>query len=258
MLQHPHPRPTQASQAARHGPRFRRAQRQSPGRRTRPWPMAGLAARPRGSRTRRPATDLQAPQRPPAPSRGLYRGCRLPGFPTPRQSPLPATGARQMDRRQTEPDRHWSLRRRQIMGSPARSARRPAATTSPFSTSAFPGCSPSSKQGAPTDATPACSVLSPRPISSSSTIGDPTASAPISDATSWKSSRTDTKNAAILITSQLPVDKWHDVIGEPTFADAILDRIVHNAHRINLDGPSMRKTIAENFNANDVDHAERK
>ena len=50
------------------------------------------------------------------------------------------------------------------------------------------------------------------------------------------------QNAAILITSQLPVDKWHDVIGEPTFADAILDRIVHNAHRINLDGPSMRKT----------------
>ena len=77
--------------------------------------MAGLVARPRGSRTRRPATDLQAPQRPPAPSRRLYRGCRLPGFPTPRQSPLPATGARQMDRRQTEPDRHWSLRRRQIM-----------------------------------------------------------------------------------------------------------------------------------------------
>ena len=66
------------------------------------------------------------------------------------------------------------------------------------------------------------------------------------------------QNAATLITSQLPVDKWHDVIGEPTFADAILDRIVHNAHRINLDGPSMRKTIAENFNANDVDHAERK
>ena len=66
------------------------------------------------------------------------------------------------------------------------------------------------------------------------------------------------QNAATLITSQLPVDKWHGVIGEPTFADAILDRIVHNAHRINLDGPSMRKTTAENFNANDVDHAERK
>jgi len=47
---------------------------------------------------------------------------------------------------------------------------------------------------------------------------------------------------SILITSQLPVDAWHDVIGEPTFADAILDRIVHNAYRLNLDGQSMRKT----------------
>jgi len=47
---------------------------------------------------------------------------------------------------------------------------------------------------------------------------------------------------SILLTSQLPVDAWHDVIGEPTFADAILDRLVHNAHRLPLDGPSMRKT----------------
>ena len=47
-----------------------------------------------------------------------------------------------------------------------------------------------------------------------------------------------------LITSQLPVDKWHEVIGEPTFADAILDRIVHNAYRLKLDGPSIRKTKA--------------
>ena len=38
----------------------------------------------------------------------------------------------------------------------------------------------------------------------------------------------------------------------------IIDRIVHNSHRINLHGPSMRKTITENFTANDVDHAERK
>lgn len=37
----------------------------------------------------------------------------------------------------------------------------------------------------------------------------------------------------------------HDVIGEPTFADAILDRIVHNAYRIELEGASMRKTIAK-------------
>jgi DNA replication protein DnaC len=51
-------------------------------------------------------------------------------------------------------------------------------------------------------------------------------------------------NSSTLITSQLPLDKWHDIIGEPTFADAILDRIVHNAYRLELDGPSMRKLKA--------------
>jgi DNA replication protein DnaC len=49
---------------------------------------------------------------------------------------------------------------------------------------------------------------------------------------------------SMLITSQLPIDKWHDVIGEPTFADAILDRLVHNAYRLDLDGESLRKTKA--------------
>jgi DNA replication protein DnaC len=52
-----------------------------------------------------------------------------------------------------------------------------------------------------------------------------------------------------LITSQLPTDTWHEVIGEPTFADAILDRIVHNAHRLTLDGPSMRKIQAAELEA---------
>jgi len=49
-------------------------------------------------------------------------------------------------------------------------------------------------------------------------------------------------SASTIITSQLPVEAWHDIIDEPTFADAILDRIVHNAHRLSLDGHSMRKT----------------
>ena len=44
-----------------------------------------------------------------------------------------------------------------------------------------------------------------------------------------------------LITSQLPVDHWHEIIDNPTLADAILDRLVHNAYRINLKGESMRK-----------------
>ena len=46
---------------------------------------------------------------------------------------------------------------------------------------------------------------------------------------------------ATVITSQLPVEKWYDVIADPTFADAILDRLVHSSHRVPLDGPSMRK-----------------
>jgi DNA replication protein DnaC len=61
-----------------------------------------------------------------------------------------------------------------------------------------------------------------------------------------------------MITSQLPIKAWHDVIGEPTFADAILDRVrhclsdqwrsngsLHNAYRLELEGASLRKTITK-------------
>ena len=44
-----------------------------------------------------------------------------------------------------------------------------------------------------------------------------------------------------MITSQLPVDRWHEIIGDPTYADAILDRLIHNAHRIELTGESLRR-----------------
>lgn len=44
-----------------------------------------------------------------------------------------------------------------------------------------------------------------------------------------------------LVTSQLPIEHWHEQIGDPTLADAILDRLVHNAHKIQLKGGSMRK-----------------
>ena len=40
------------------------------------------------------------------------------------------------------------------------------------------------------------------------------------------------RRGATLITSQIPVDRWHDLIGKPTLVDAILDRIIHNAHRL--------------------------
>ena len=48
-------------------------------------------------------------------------------------------------------------------------------------------------------------------------------------------------NRSTIITSQVPVTEWHDVIGEQTIADAILDRVVHNAHRMELEGESLRK-----------------
>ena len=48
-----------------------------------------------------------------------------------------------------------------------------------------------------------------------------------------------------LVTSQLSVDHWHEVIGDPTLADAILDRLIHNAYRVNLKGDSMRKRNAK-------------
>jgi DNA replication protein DnaC len=47
-----------------------------------------------------------------------------------------------------------------------------------------------------------------------------------------------------LLAGQLPVSHWHDGIGDPTLADAICDRLVHNAHKITLKGPSLRKTRA--------------
>jgi len=48
-----------------------------------------------------------------------------------------------------------------------------------------------------------------------------------------------------LVTSQLPVDRWHEIIGDPTYADAIMDRLVHNAHRIELTGESLRRARAK-------------
>jgi DNA replication protein DnaC len=47
-----------------------------------------------------------------------------------------------------------------------------------------------------------------------------------------------------IVTSQLPIDHWHAAIGDATLADAILDRLVHNAHQINLNGDSLRKKRA--------------
>jgi DNA replication protein DnaC len=51
--------------------------------------------------------------------------------------------------------------------------------------------------------------------------------------------------AATIISGQLPHSAWHDLFPDPTLADAILDRIIHNAYKYNISGDSMRKVLAE-------------
>ena len=53
------------------------------------------------------------------------------------------------------------------------------------------------------------------------------------------------ERGSTIVTSQLPVDHWHEVIGDPTIADAVLDWLVHNAHRLLLKGESLRKRAAK-------------
>jgi len=88
---------------------------------------------------------------------------------------------------------------------------------------------------APMAAIPRCCVLSLVSICSFLTTGDRSSSTPIS-ARSARDRRDRYEARSIVVTSQLPVDRWYEIIGNPTIADAILDRIVHNAYRIELKG----------------------
>ena len=88
---------------------------------------------------------------------------------------------------------------------------------------------------------PPARPLRPRSTSSSSMTG---ASAPVQDPERRDlleilEDRYGTRST--IITSQLPPAQWHDYLGDPTLADAICDRLLHNAHRIVLKGPSRRK-----------------
>src|ERR1051325_4291188 len=56
------------------------------------------------------------------------------------------------------------------------------------------------------------------------------------------------QRGSTIITSQVPIEHWHEVIADPTIADAVLDRLVHNAHRLALKGDSMRKITAQRAN----------
>ena len=64
------------------------------------------------------------------------------------------------------------------------------------------------------------------------------------------------ERASTLITSQVPVKGWHDLIGEPTIADSICDRLVHTAYLIELQGPSLRETRAKTQHADTNDEGD--
>ncbi|BBC02410.1 DNA replication protein DnaC [Bradyrhizobium japonicum] len=50
------------------------------------------------------------------------------------------------------------------------------------------------------------------------------------------------RRRSTIVTGELPVDQWHALIGDPTYADTVLGRLVHKAHRIDLNGESMRRS----------------
>ena len=130
-------------------------------------------------------------------------------------------------------------------GSPARSATRHAATIVPSSTIACRGCSRPWRWHAATDDMRGCSRAYRGSSSSSSTIGDWLRSPATSAAICSRSSTTDISAARPSSPARCPVDHWHEVIADPTIADAVLDRLVHNAHRLVLRGDSMRKITAQ-------------
>jgi DNA replication protein DnaC len=62
------------------------------------------------------------------------------------------------------------------------------------------------------------------------------------------------QRASTILATQIPIERWHEMIGDPTYADAILDRLVHNAHRIEMSGESMRKKHARKPETTPVDN----
>jgi hypothetical protein len=92
----------------------------------------------------------------------------------------------------------------------------------------------------------ACSKPSPAFSSWSSMIGVCQFLIQLNGATFWRSLDDRHGRASTVVTSKIPVEHWHDIIGDPTLGDAILDRLVHNAHRLQLTGESMRKKNARN------------
>ena len=129
-------------------------------------------------------------------------------------------------------------------GWPARSGTRPAARTCPSSTSACRGCSRPWRWRAATGATASSlrTLARVRLLVLDDWGPEPLTAEQARDPLEIVEDRYDA--GSILFTSQVPIDRWYDLIGIPTLADAILDRVVHNAYRIELSGESLRKSCA--------------
>ena len=223
---------------------FVELQSQDQAARSRTCRMAGAAARSRGGASRHSAVQKPAAQCQAAPRPSVDRGRRLPHAATARQGAVPATGRRPLDRRASQSARHRAVRRRQVVAQPARWRRKPAVTATRCIYARVPRLF-ADLELAHGDGRFA--RLFRTLIKADLLILD-----------DWGPDRLSANQrrdlmeivedrygaGSTLITSQLPGDAWHEVIGEPTFADAILDRIVHNAYRLALDGPSMRKLQA--------------
>ncbi len=174
---------------------------------------------------------------------GRRRGCRLPRRPRPRPHPVPEARRLPLDRRAPEPDHRRADRgREKLAGLRARPQGLPRQPLGPLPAHAA-SCSPTSPWRAATAATAAHAQRSARQAADPRRLG-PGAARPEQRRDLLEIVEERYGRGATLITSQIPVDRWHDLIGDPTLADAILDRIIHNAHRIELKGDSLRKRNA--------------
>src|SRR5438132_14027190 len=118
---------------------------------------------------------------------------------------------------------------------------RPAVTTALFSISGSPSSSPSLRSPAVTAAMPESCAAPAASSSLSSTIGASNCSTPVPVVILYEILEARYGRRSTILTSQIPVGKWHPFIGDPTYADAVVDRLVHNAHRIDLAGDSLRR-----------------
>jgi len=129
-------------------------------------------------------------------------------------------------------------------GRPALWGTRRAGKASRWSTAGRPGCLANSQPPAVKAGCRACSPRWSALACSSSTTGGPEPLIAEQRRDLLEIVEDRYEKGSLLITSQVPVARWHELVGDPTIGDAILDRVVHRAHRIELKGPSLRKRQA--------------